>query len=91
MRRVHTQAKKANRGCPPPHWNICYNAPVWLRRQHHILGADHIRFDIEHGLMGGSAAAVVPETNVVQPVQKPKSIWRRFLDFIHRIFHRSED
>lgn len=91
MRRVHTQAKKARRQAAPPHWNFQYNAPVWLRRQHGIFGSDHLLFDKKHGLIGGSAAAVVPETKVVQPVEKPKSLWRRFLDFIHRIFHMSED
>lgn len=91
MRSVHTQAKKARRQAAPPYWNFQYNAPVWARRQHGIFGSDHLLFDQMHGLMGGSAAAVVPETKVVQPVEKPKSLLRRFLDFIHRIFHRSED
>lgn len=91
MKQAVTQAKKARRHCSPPHWDFMHNAPVWARRQHGIYGYDHLLYDQVHGLIGGSAAAVVPETKVVQPVEKPKSLWRRFLDFIHRIFHRSED
>ena len=90
MRQAVTQAKKARRHCSPPHWDFMHNAPVWARRQHGMYGYDHLLYDQKHGLMGGTAAAVVPETNV-QPVEKPKSIWRMILDFFHRIFHRSKD
>ena len=56
-----------------------------------MYGYDHLLYDQVHGLIGGSAPAVVPETKVVQPVEKPNSIWRMILDFFHRIFHRADD
>lgn len=56
-----------------------------------MYGYDHLLYDQVHGLMGGSAAAVMPETKVVQPVEKPKSLCAKVRDFFHRVFHRSKD
>ena len=61
MRQAVTQAKKARRHCSPPYWDFMHNAPVWARRQHGMYGYDHLLYDQVHGLMGGSAAAVMPD------------------------------
>ena len=91
MRQAVTQAKKARRHWSPPYWDFMHNAPVWARRQHGMYGYDHLLYDQVHGLMGGSAAAVMPETKVVQIVEKPKSLCAKVRDFFHRVFHRSKD
>ena len=49
-----------------------------------MYGFDHLLFDQKHGIMGGSVAAVVPETKVVQPVEKPNSLCGKVRDFFHR-------